>query len=197
MNTDITLNSLEHFCFCKYQWWLNYTQGEWLQNVHTVLGDIVHTKVDDPHFVEKRKGITTKRSVVVYNDSLALYGIADLLEFINGDVPRINVVEYKKGKPQDNGEAQVYDGLQVYAQMRCLQSIYDCNIDGYIYYNSIRRRVKLKNLDFYENLLLDTLDEMRQYLTSGNIPPKNITKSCRACSMYEICLPYLDRRRDA
>lgn len=102
---EITLNGLEHFCFCKYQWWLLYTENEWLSNVHTTLGDIIHSRVDIPSFVEKRKNVLVKRSVPVYSDKLNLYGIADLVEYIKQDdkISKINVIEYKKGKPQENG----------------------------------------------------------------------------------------------
>ncbi len=193
---EITLNSLEHFCFCKYQWWLLYTENEWLSNVHTTLGDIVHSKVDIPSFVEKRKNVLVKRSVPIYSNKLDLYGIADLVEYIkeNDNISKINVVEYKKGKPQENGSVQIYDGLQLYAQMLCLKEIHGCEVHGFIYYASIKRRVELKNEQFFDELLIKTLKEMRQYINNQNIPPKTISKQCKSCSMYEICLPILEKR---
>lgn len=193
---EITLNSLEHFCFCKYQWWLLYTENEWLSNVHTTLGDIIHSRVDIPSFVEKRKNVLVKRSVPVYSDKLNLYGIADLVEYIKQDdkISKINVIEYKKGKPQENGSVQIYDGLQLYAQMYCLREIHNCEVRGFIYYAAIKRRVELKDETYFDNLLIKTLEEMCQYIKNKNIPPKNISHQCKSCSMYEICLPILEKR---
>ena len=117
MEYEITLNSLEHYMFCKYQWWLNYVENEWLDNIHTTLGDIVHRHVDNKTFIETRNNVRTYRSVPVYSDKFNLYGIADLVEYDYRNGLTINVVEYKKGKPTESKEVQVYDGLQLYAQI--------------------------------------------------------------------------------
>jgi len=187
MREETILSELEHFCFCKYQWWLNYVENEWLENTHTILGDIVHARVDDPNFIEKRNGVEIHRSVQVYSRKYKLYGIADLVEYSRD---RIKVIEYKKGKPDENGEIKQGDGLQLYAQMLCLRENDDRQVEGYIYYDTIRRRVKLKNEDFYHNLLENVLVEMETIITNGEIPPKTIGKHCRACSVCEICLPF-------
>lgn len=190
---EITLNSLEHFCFCQYQWWLIYVENEWQDNLHTTLGDIVHAKVDIPTFSEKRKDVLIKRSVPLYSDKYDLYGIADLVEYTKKgqDIVKINVVEYKKGKPEDDSKVQTFDGLQLYAQMICLREIHGCEVNGYIYYASIKKRVQLKDEAFFEKLLQKTLAQMREYLQNKKIPQKNISKSCRGCSMNEICLPHI------
>ena len=101
MNSEITLNSIEHYMFCPYQWWLIYVENEWAENVHIIQGNIVHTKVDDPTFVESRGDLRVERSVPLYSDALGLYGIADLVEYKykNGELDCVNIVEYKKGSP--------------------------------------------------------------------------------------------------
>ena len=189
MEYEITLNSLEHYMFCKYQWWLNYVENEWLDNIHTTLGDIVHRHVDNKAFIETRNNVRTYRSVPVYSDKFNLYGIADLVEYDYRNGLTINVIEYKKGKPTENKEVQVYDGLQLYAQMLCLKEIHNCEVNGYIFYDSIKRRVKLKNVDYFHKLLLSTIEEMRESISRRLPPKKNEGKHCRACSMYEVCLP--------
>lgn len=188
MREETLLSELEHFCFCRYQWWLNYVENEWLDNSHTILGDIVHAKVDDPNFVEKRKGVITKRSVQVYSKKYNLYGIADLVEYSKDE---IKVVEYKKGKPDNDGEIKQGDGLQLYGQMLCLREIDNRLVEGYIYYDTIRKRVKLKNEEFYQNLLIQTLNGMEDIIKNSIIPAKNIGKHCHACSVCEICLPFI------
>lgn len=188
MREEVLLSELEHFNFCKFQWWLNYVENEWLDNTHTILGDIVHARVDDPNFVERRNGVEIRRSVQVFSKKFHLYGIADLVEF---GKDKIIVVEYKKGKPSETGEVKLGDGLQLYGQMLCLRENDSRTVEGYIYYDSIRRRVKLKNEKMYHQQLLDTLNEMEQIIREGKIPAKCIDKHCRACSVYEICLPFI------
>ena len=188
MRNEVLISELEHFQFCKYQWWLNYVENEWLDNTHTILGDIVHINVDDPNFVEKRKGVQICRSVQVFSREYNLYGIADLVEY---EDDKIRVIEYKKGKPSESGEVKPSDGLQLYAQMICLRENDPRPVEGYIYYDSIRRRVKLKHEDFYLSRLVHVLAEMEIIIEENIIPEKNIDKHCRACSVCEICLPHI------
>ena len=192
MNNEITLNSLEHYMFCPYQWWLIYVENEWVDNTHTILGDILHTKVDDPNFIEKRGDLRIERSVPLYSDELNLYGIADLIEFHyqNDILKSITIVEYKKGIPTEDKQTQVFDGLQLYAQMYCAKEIYKCEVKGCIYYGSIRKRVFINKLDFYDKLLKDTLNDMRSFFAQKTLPLKNKGKHCNACSLKEICLPF-------
>ena len=86
--------------FCPYQWWLIYIENEWVENVHTIQGNIVHSKVDDPNFFESRGNKKIERSVPLYSEKLGLYGIADLIEFNyeNNKIKSINIVEYKNRK---------------------------------------------------------------------------------------------------
>lgn len=190
---EITLNSLEHFMFCPYQWWLIYIENEWVENVHTIQGNIVHSKVDDPNFFESRGNKKIERSVPLYSEKLGLYGIADLIEFNyeNNKIKSINIVEYKKGKPDENKQVQIFDGLQLFAQMQCAREIFDCSVNGCIYYATIRKRVNLTNEKIYEEILNKNLKQMREFLENCNIPDKNIGKHCRGCSLKDVCLPKL------
>lgn len=196
LDNEITLNSLEHFVFCPYQWWLCYVQSEWTDNIHTVQGKVVHSKVDDKRFCESRGDVKIERSVPLFSDKLGLYGIADLVEYvyINSKLSKIIVVEYKKGRPDNNKQVQKFDGLQLYAQVVCAKEIFNCKVEGYIYYVSIKKRVKLKDEEFYANLLTKILTQMREFLATKQIPNKNIGKHCNACSLKDVCLPFVGEK---
>ncbi len=193
LDNEITLNSLEHYVFCHYQWWLNIVENEWVDNIHTIQGEIVHSKVDDKNFCESRGNVRVERSVPLFSDALGLYGIADLIEYKKNDgkLVKINIVEYKKGAPDKNKQIQIFDGLQLYGQMVCARAIFGCQVDGYIYYASIRKRIKLKDENFFAQLLEKTLNEMRTFLATKQVPNKNIGKHCNACSFKDICLPFV------
>jgi len=193
-NNAIAINSLQHFVFCKRQWALVYMESLWLDNFKTVEGNIVHTLVDDPFFNESRKDVRISRSVPVYFDELNLHGNCDYVEF-NGD--KITVVEYKNGKPSEKNAVNYHDGIQLAAQMMCVNNMFNTVCSGYIYYNAIKRRVKLTGEEKYFSDVKDIMGEMRELLGTKSIPRKAPKQNCRNCSMADICMPKTDTRTSA
>ena len=64
----LMLSGIQHFKFCRRQWALIHIEQQWSENVHTVIGELMHKKVHDPSVKEKRKdykkteyGKTSKR----------------------------------------------------------------------------------------------------------------------------------------
>ncbi|MGN1227224.1 MAG: CRISPR-associated protein Cas4 [Christensenellales bacterium] len=193
LNKEITLNSIEHFMFCPFQWWLIYVENEWEDNIHTIQGNIVHSKVDNPKFIESRGCLRVERSVPLYSDKLGLYGIADLIEYkYKGEkLDSINIIEYKKGKPNEDKQVQLFDGMQLYAQMLCAREIFKCDVSGYIYYASIKKRVKLADENKFSAIFYNVLSQMREFMENCKSPKKNIGKHCNACSLKDVCLPFV------
>ena len=44
----LMLSGIQHFKFCRRQWALIHIEQQWSENVHTVIGELMHTKVHDP-----------------------------------------------------------------------------------------------------------------------------------------------------
>ena len=44
----LMLSGIQHFKFCRRQWALIHIEQEWGENVHTVIGELMHKKVHDP-----------------------------------------------------------------------------------------------------------------------------------------------------
>jgi len=195
-NNNITINSLQHFIFCKRQWALVYMEGLWLDNYKTVEGNIVHTLVDDPFFNETRKNLRISRSVPVYLDELNLHGICDCVEF---DEDKITVVEYKNGKPNEKNIVNYHDGIQLAAQMMCVNNMFNTSCAGYIYYNTINRRIKLTDEEQtqYFSEVKNISAEIKEILETKIIPEKSPKQNCRNCSMSDICMPKTDIRLSA
>ena len=43
----LMLSGIQHFKFCRRQWALIHIEQQWAENVHTVIGELMHKKVHD------------------------------------------------------------------------------------------------------------------------------------------------------
>lgn len=194
----IQLNHLKHYLFCKRRWWLLDYHDVWSENYHTALGQILHQKVNKPDLKEKRKNIIIDRAMPVISHKYGIYGVLDAVEFEKNKTGvklknqkgkfnyKINTIEYKKGKPQDDNS----DLIQVIGQVVCLEEMFETEIDkAYIFYKSIHRRMEYEIGVKERKLLEDTLKEIRYYLEKEEIPDFEYSRSCESCSIKEICMP--------
>ena len=44
----LMLSGIQHFKFCRRQWALIHIEQQWAENVHTVVGELMHKKAHDP-----------------------------------------------------------------------------------------------------------------------------------------------------
>lgn len=129
---EVPLSALEHYDYCHRQTALIHVDGVWSENAETVRGDLSHTVVDLPG-IQRRRGLTTIRSLPVWSDIHGLRGICDVVEFENRTA---TPVEYKVGRHQPGGPAE----LQLAGQALCLiEAGFDVPT-GHIYSVTERRR---------------------------------------------------------
>ena len=193
-NESIPINSLQHYIFCKRQWSLVYMEGLWQDNYKTVEGNIVHELVDDPFFNESRKDVRISRSVPVYLDDLPIHGICDYIEFRKD---KITVVEYKNGRPSRKDAVNYHDGIQLAAQMMCVNKMFNAICEGYIYYNAVKRRLRLTDEEKYFSDIKNIVGEINQALNVKTIFKKDPKQNCHNCSMTDICMPKTDIKLSA
>ena len=191
---SIPINSLHHYIYCKRRWALIYMEGLWQDNHKTVEGNIVHSLVDDPFFNETRKDTRISRSVPVYFDELPIHGICDCVEFKKN---KITVIECKNGEPDKNGVVHKHDGIQLAAQMMCVNNMFNTQCEGYIYYNKIKRRISLTGEEQYFSEIRILVGQMQELLKAKIIQHKEPKQNCRNCSMTDICMPKTDIRSTA
>ncbi len=198
----LPLSGIQHFVFCRRQWALIHVERQWDDNPLTAEGRLMHRRVNDPYFVESRKGLIIARSVPVCSRSLGLTGICDLVEFRSADegvrlpgregtyLPA--PVEYKRGRPKQDA----CDEAQLCAQAMCLEEMLELSIPvGYLYYGRTRRRVEIELDDDLRALVCKAAREMHTYYRRGYTPRVRPSRACRACSLAAICLPKLQHRR--
>ena len=44
----LMISGIQHFKFCRRQWALIHIEQQWAENVHTVVGELMHKKAHDP-----------------------------------------------------------------------------------------------------------------------------------------------------
>ena len=108
----LMISGIQHFQFCRRQWALIHIEQQWAENVHTVVGQLMHRKAHDPYLEEKSKGyIDYKGTACTLLEKWASVASDDVVEFHKCEdgvrlyghrgLYRIYPIEYKKGTPQN------------------------------------------------------------------------------------------------
>ena len=196
----LNLAGIQHFSFCQRQWALIHVEKQWMDNLRTVEGELLHKKTHDGYDFEKRGDILVSRGMPVFSKTLGINGVCDVVEFhlnkngiqLFGREGKYNVypVEYKRGKPKGSN----VDVLQLTAQAMCLEEMLCCEIkEGYLYYGETRHRVKITLNEAYRTEVRNALDLMHQYYARDYTPRVKFSKSCKACSLKDLCVPKLGK----
>lgn len=200
----LQLSGLQHFVFCRRQWALIHVEGLWAENLRTAEGDLMHERAHDESLRETRGDRIAVRGVRLRSAELGVSGQCDVLEFSRSEqgIPlkgrdglwKPYPVEYKRGEPKTVDA----DRLQLCGQAMCLEEMLCCDIpEGALYYGQIRRREVVVFTQEMRRQVRDHLCEMHELANRGYTPKVRPTKSCNACSLKELCLPKLMKRRSA
>lgn len=196
----LMISGIQHFKFCRRQWALIHIEQQWEENVHTVVGELMHKKVHDPLLKEKRKDTITARALPVSSRELGISGECDLVEFHKCEdgiklyghrgLYSVYPVEYKKGKPKLSEE----DILQLTAQAMCLEDMFSAQVpEEAIFYGETRRRERIEITEELREEVRSMFQEMHNYYARKYTPKVKYSKSCNACSLKDICLPKLGK----
>ncbi|RGG33743.1 CRISPR-associated protein Cas4 [Clostridium sp. AF23-6LB] len=194
------ISGIQHFKFCRRQWALIHVEQQWEENVHTVIGELMHKKAHDPYLTEKRKDTIIVRALPVVSKEMGITGECDMVEFrrcedgvrLHGHrgLYSIYPVEYKKGKPKTDEK----DQLQLAAQAMCLEEMFSTKVkEGALFYGETKRREIIHITDELRLEVRDMFQEMHHYFSRHYTPKVKTSKSCSSCSLKEICLPKLSK----
>ena len=196
----LMISGIQHFKFCRRQWALIHVEQQWAENIHTVVGELMHKKAHDPYLTEKRKDLLVVRSLPVASKVMGVSGECDVVEFhrcedgikLHGHRGTFLVypIEYKKGKPKVTEE----DKLQLVAQALCLEEMFSTNIsEGALFYGETRRREVVIITEELRQEVIKMFQEMHQYFDRKYTPKVKYNKACNSCSLKDICLPKLEK----
>lgn len=204
-NSDdyLMLSGIQHFYFCKRQWCLIHIEQQWEENRWTMEGQIIHEKSDNPYIKEKRKEKFISRAIPVASKKLRLSGILDVVEFSKDNEKGIEIsgkrgkwkpviIEFKRGKPKKDQR----DIVQLVAQVICLEEKFGINIpDSYLYYNQTNQKVKVEISDVRREIVCGLANEMHDLFDKRVTTPAENYKNCKECSLVNICMPRLTKKR--
>lgn len=196
----LMISGIQHFQFCRRQWALIHIEQQWEENVHTIVGELMHKKVHDPYLSEKRKDVIVVRALPVSSREMGISGECDVVEFHKAEEGvtlhghrgfyHIYPIEYKKGKPKSSEE----DIVQLTAQVMCLEEMFSTIIEeGAIFYGETRKRERISITDELRDKVREMFQEMHQYFKRQYTPKVKWNKKCNGCSLKEICVPKLGK----
>lgn len=188
----IPLSALQHWQYCPRQCGLIHLEQVFDDNVHTLRGQAVHARADQPG-VETAKGVRVERALPLWHDALGLIGKADVVEFLAGGVPY--PVEYKHGSRNKAADIAACDDLQLAAQALCLEAMLGKPVnEGALYYASSKRRRVVPITEQLRTDVAHAADAVRQLLANGQLPPplgaEQAARRCKACSLIDRCQPH-------
>ncbi len=192
---SLPLSALNHHLYCARRAYLIHAERVFVDNEHTLLGDLAHENVDTPGY-EHRAGWELLRALPLFSDTLRITGKADLVEvrrdFATGRIVAARPVEYKKGPAR----RWANDQAQLCAQALCLEEMLRLRIEsGLIYHAASARRVEVVFDAPLRSLTIETLDALRASLTQSAAPPAELKPQCDGCSLRGVCLPEATARR--
>lgn len=198
----LLLSGIQHFYFCKRQWALIHIEQVWNENEFTAEGQILHEKADMPFLKEKRKDKIISRSMPVSSKSLGFSAILDIVEFIknqkgitiHGRNERYFpiVVEYKRGKTKRDRR----DEVQLAAQVMCLEESLNTKImTSDLYYFSTKSRETVEITQELRGEVIRLSKEMHEMYKLKFTPKAEFYKNCTLCSLYDLCMPRITKRR--
>ncbi|MFT3719142.1 CRISPR-associated protein Cas4 [Pseudorhodoferax sp.] len=187
----IPLSALQHWTYCPRQCGLIHLEQAFDDNLHTLRGNAVHARVDQPG-VETAKGVRVARALPVWHDVLGLIGKSDVVEFTPAGAPY--PVEYKHGSRHKAAAIAACDDLQLAAQAMCLESMTGQAVpEGALYYASSKRRRVVPIDVALRQAVADAAAAVRAMLQSQTLPPPLVgaiaAQRCRGCSLKERCQP--------
>ena len=198
----LQISGLQHFAFCRRQWALIHIEQLWAENLRTVEGNILHERAHDSSLKERRGQLLITRDMRVFSAALGISGDCDVVEFRRSPagVPlhgqeglyQPYPVEYKHGAPREDHANE----LQLCAQAMCLEEMLCCTIpEGALYFGETRRRLTVAFTPALRREVCTALEEMHRLYQRQHTPKVKPTKSCNACSLKELCVPRLLKKK--
>lgn len=187
----IPLSALQHWAYCPRQCALIHLEQAFDDNLHTLRGNALHARVDQPGVASER-GLRVERALPVWHDELGLVGKADVVEFEPDGTPR--PVEYKQGSKDKSPDIAACDELQLAAQALCLEAMTGRVVDeGALFYATSKRRRVVPITASLREAVGQAATAVRAMLESDQLPPPltgdTARRRCKGCSLHARCQP--------
>ncbi len=180
----LALSALEHWSYCPRQCCLIHAEQAFEENVHTLRGQAVHARTDEPGVEAGYEGRRIARAVPLWCDRLGLVGKSDVVEFLPDGTPY--PVEYKHGKKRE----KLHDDIQLAAQALCLEEMTGKPVPlGAIYHATSNRQREVAITPALRQAVETCIAEVRTAMAAPTLPAPVNDKRCRECSLIDLCQP--------
>jgi CRISPR-associated exonuclease Cas4 len=181
--TQVPLSALEHYEYCPRQAGLILLEDSYADDTATVRGSLLHQRVHEPGD-ELRAGVRTLRALPVWNESLGMTGICDVVE-VHAD-GSVVPVEHKSGEYHPGGPADV----QLAGQAMCLEEMFRTVVPiGVIFSSADRHRHEVLITPALRERVAADVQRVRVIVGQQTLPPAVADQRCRRCSMNHLCMP--------
>jgi CRISPR-associated exonuclease Cas4 len=187
----IPLSALQHWAYCPRQCALIHMEQAFDDNLHTLRGNALHARVDQPGLTSER-GLRVERALPLWHDGLGLIGKADVVEFQPDGTPY--PVEYKQGSRHKAADIAACDELQLAAQALCLEAMTGRPVpEAALFYASSKRRRVLPIGPALREQVAQASAAVRALLASERLPAplqgEAAQQCCKGCSLHDRCQP--------
>lgn len=183
---------VNEFVYCPRLFHLEWVQSRFTTNDDVEEGLYVHRVVDaqSGDLPDKEDAWEGRRATSVWLTSTRL-GLTSKIDVVEGaDDGRVVPVDYKKGRPTDDGGAWPSDRVQSLIQALLLrESGYEVD-HAEIWYAEVRRRVSIPVDDVAIAEMVDVVRRLWLTASSEQAPPPLVNSpKCPRCSLVGVCLP--------
>ena len=189
-NELIPVRMLNEYVYCPRLCYIEWIQGDFVDNKYTLDGTKSHKGVDKKRgdIVDNSQDEFKIKSLKVSSEDLGIISIIDVIEGANNEVVP---VDYKRGKaPKVKGGAREPEKVQLCAQGLILRDNgFVCEY-GYLYFVKSKSKVRVNFDDELVESTLNTIESMKRLRENPVIPSPLIDSlKCPSCSLVGICLP--------
>ncbi len=182
---------LNEFTYCPRLFYLEWVQGEFVDNELTVEGRVAHRRVDarpGAMPAPDEKAPFEVRSVAL---SSARLGLSAKIDVVEGEGGTVCPVDYKRGKPPPNDlGAHEPERVQLCAYGLLLNEHGHACERGILYFAQAKTRVEVEFDDALRARTLELLAQAREIAASATMPaPLAASPKCQGCSLHGVCLP--------
>jgi CRISP-associated protein Cas1 len=187
----LPVRMLNEFTYCPRLFFLEWVQGEFVDNEFTVEGRGVHRRVDTKGSALPPPEEPLPYKVRSVSLSSEILGMSAKIDLIEGEGSAIVPVDYKRGKPPEIPEgAYEPERVQLCAYGLLLrENGYTCD-HGVLYFAQAKKRIEVPFDSALERRTLELLAQAKDTSRLGEIPaPLQASPKCGGCSLHGICLP--------
>jgi CRISPR-associated protein Cas1 len=182
---------LNEFAYCPRLFFLEWVQGEFVDNEFTVEGRFAHRRVDaraGTMPAPKEEAPFEIRSVAL---SSAQLGLSAKIDIVEGELGAVCPVDYKRGKPPPNDlGAHEPERVQLCAYGLLLNEHGHRCERGVLYFAQAKTRVEVEFDEPLRTRTLELLAQARKIAALGALPPPlSASAKCQGCSLHGVCLP--------